>query len=73
MDRDLQEIASFLTERNGFTIIGHTIPDGDCIGSMLALYSPLRREPHEPCDGERQLRQGVLGRGLVPRAQLAAL
>ena len=41
MDKDLQEIASFLTERNGFTIIGHTIPDGDCIGSMLALYRVL--------------------------------
>ena len=38
-----------------------------------ALLRPLRREPHEQTPRQRRLRQGILGRGLEPRPQLAAL
>ena len=37
------------------------------------LLRPLRRVPDEQAARRRQLRQGVLGRGLQPRPQLAAL
>lgn len=37
----LYEIASEIRERDYFTLIGHAIPDGDCIGSLLALYYAL--------------------------------
>ena len=37
------------------------------------ILCPLRRKPHGKAYRKRQLRQGVLGRRLKPRAQLAAL
>lgn len=37
----MEEIARLLLEHDNYLIIGHAIPDGDCIGSMLALYLGL--------------------------------
>ncbi|HZK42784.1 MAG TPA: bifunctional oligoribonuclease/PAP phosphatase NrnA [Syntrophomonadaceae bacterium] len=37
----LQEIAKQLHNRDNFLLIGHSIPDGDCIGSILGLYTGL--------------------------------
>lgn len=38
---DLSYIASFLQARDGFTVIAHISPDGDTLGSSLALYGAL--------------------------------
>jgi phosphoesterase RecJ-like protein len=38
----ISEIAEQLHLTDNFIIIGHTIPDGDCIGSMLGLYWGLK-------------------------------
>ena len=38
----LAEIASALLERDNFVIAGHISPDGDCLGSQLALMWTLR-------------------------------
>ena len=38
----LAEIAEALLERNSFAVCGHVSPDGDCIGSALALAAALR-------------------------------
>ncbi len=40
---DLSYIASFLQARDGFTILCHVSPDGDTLGSALALYAALQR------------------------------
>ncbi len=37
----LKEISAQLIKNDNFLIIGHSIPDGDCIGSMLGLYMGL--------------------------------
>ena len=37
------------------------------------VFRPLRREPHQPCPGQRPVHEGVLGRGLQPCPELAAL
>jgi len=37
----IKEIAEVLLRMNDYTIVGHSIPDGDCIGSMLGLYLGL--------------------------------
>lgn len=37
----LAEIAEQLKDSDDFLIIGHSIPDGDCIGSILGLYMGL--------------------------------
>ncbi|MDD2585209.1 MAG: bifunctional oligoribonuclease/PAP phosphatase NrnA [Syntrophomonadaceae bacterium] len=39
----IAEIADQLTKRGKFTLTGHAIPDGDCIGSLLALYMFLKQ------------------------------
>ena len=39
---DLREIAGILRDRDNFVICGHVSPDGDCIGSQLALWYVLR-------------------------------
>lgn len=39
----LQEIAETLIKRDGFTIITHVSPDGDAVGSALALYRILHK------------------------------
>ncbi len=41
-NHSLQEIAAEILKRDGFTLIGHMIPDGDCIGSLLGLYMALQ-------------------------------
>jgi len=38
----LQDIWKELKKRDGFTLVGHIIPDGDCIGSLLGLYLTLK-------------------------------
>lgn len=38
----LQAIAQALSSRDDFVICGHVNPDGDCVGSQLALASALR-------------------------------
>lgn len=38
----LRSIANYLKNNNGFTIIMHIAPDGDTIGSSLALYGALK-------------------------------
>ncbi|MGR6836110.1 DHH family phosphoesterase [Syntrophomonas erecta] len=37
----LQEIAHQIGTKNKWQLIGHAIPDGDCIGSLLGLYLAL--------------------------------
>ena len=38
----LEEIAHVIREYDNFVICGHVSPDGDCVGSELALYHALR-------------------------------
>ena len=38
---ELQEIAREIRERDDYLLIGHAIPDGDCIGSIIGLYLGL--------------------------------
>lgn len=37
------KIANLLNEKDNIAIISHTMPDGDSLGSMLALYTILKR------------------------------
>ncbi len=37
----LQHIAGLIKEKDGFTVITHVSPDGDALGSSLALYAAL--------------------------------
>ncbi len=37
----LVQIAQMICDRDDFLIVGHSIPDGDCIGSLLGLYLGL--------------------------------
>ena len=39
----LAAIACALRERDHFVICGHVSPDGDCLGSQLALAAALRQ------------------------------
>lgn len=39
---DLASLAGVLLERDDFIICGHVSPDGDCVGSQLALMHALR-------------------------------
>ncbi|MFP3088741.1 bifunctional oligoribonuclease/PAP phosphatase NrnA [Treponema sp. TIM-1] len=45
------ELLAFIREGNKFLVAGHHEPDGDCVGSQLALTSALRRLGKEviPC------------------------
>lgn len=38
----LQALAEVLKQRDGFAICGHVNPDGDCVGSQLALSTALQ-------------------------------
>lgn len=38
----LSEIKKFIEENDNFAIIGHTNPDGDCVGSCLGMWYMLR-------------------------------
>ena len=44
---NITEIAEQLHISDNFIIIGHAIPDGDCIGSMLGLYWGLKAKGKE--------------------------
>jgi len=35
---ELQQIAREIRKRDDFLLVGHAIPDGDCIGSIIGLY-----------------------------------
>lgn len=39
----IESLRAFIEERDGFTLIAHTSPDGDTLGSMLALLWLLKR------------------------------
>ncbi len=39
----LKEIAEFLLKNDDFTIVGHAMPDGDCVGSVLGLSHGLKQ------------------------------
>lgn len=38
----VKEIAEQFILRDNYVLVGHAVPDGDCIGSMLALYTGLK-------------------------------
>lgn len=38
----IQEIAYQILGRDNFTLVGHAIPDGDCVGSLLGLFMGLK-------------------------------
>jgi phosphoesterase RecJ-like protein len=38
----LQQISEKLRAEDNFVLVGHAIPDGDCIGSLVGLYLGLR-------------------------------
>lgn len=35
---ELKEIAADINKRDAFLLVGHALPDGDCIGALIALY-----------------------------------
>lgn len=37
----LAQIARAIKKRDNFLLVGHSIPDGDCVGSLIALYLAL--------------------------------
>lgn len=39
----MRDLAKWLAERDDFYVFGHVAPDGDCIGSVLAIVAALRR------------------------------
>jgi phosphoesterase RecJ-like protein len=43
LNSDLEEVVAFIKTGSKFIIAGHKEPDGDCIGSQLALRSALLR------------------------------
>lgn len=45
----LKDIARVLSERDDFVICGHVSPDGDCLGSQLALMHALRSLGKRAC------------------------
>jgi len=50
----IQEIAGQLVFRDNYILVGHAAPDGDCIGSMLALYWGLNilKKQVQMCSGD---------------------
>ena len=42
-EKDLKRAAETIRASRGFVIVGHERPDGDALGSALALASTLRR------------------------------
>ena len=42
MDRTLKELAEYFQHNDGFAVVAHTSPDGDTLGSSLALFHSLR-------------------------------
>jgi len=54
-----RDVLRFIEDHSGFLILGHREPDGDCVGSELALASVLERhgrlvQPANPGPFERQ-------------------
>jgi phosphoesterase RecJ-like protein len=56
------ELLNFIREADKFLIAGHKEPDGDCIGSQLALSSVLRRlgKQAQPCSAGPFIRTEVM-------------
>jgi phosphoesterase RecJ-like protein len=42
MNNTLAEVVQAIRERDGFVLVGHLIPDGDCIGSLVAMQLALQ-------------------------------
>ena len=40
----IDRIVESIREHNTFCVVGHVRPDGDCVGSQLALTIALRNE-----------------------------
>ena len=38
--RAIESLRDYITSRDGFTVIAHISPDGDALGSTLALLGP---------------------------------
>jgi len=38
----LRRIAREIEKRDNYLLVGHSIPDGDCIGSLIGLYLGLQ-------------------------------
>ncbi len=38
---DLKQIAGYINKNDDFLLVGHSIPDGDCIGSLIGMYLGL--------------------------------
>lgn len=77
---DLAHIAAFLRERDNIVICGHVSPDGDCLGSQLALAAALRSlgktatcvlVKDEPVDGSLAFLPGIAD--CVPAAQFTGV
>ncbi len=43
----LSQVAETIREKNYFVILGHQNPDGDCLGSMVALHNLLKKMKKE--------------------------
>ena len=41
--RAIESLRDYITSRDGFTVIAHISPDGDALGSTLALLGLLRQ------------------------------
>lgn len=57
------DLIEFISRHSGFVVLGHLEPDGDCVGSELALASLLRR---------RGFSVQVLNPGPFERVEIAA-
>ena len=43
MENKLESIAEIIKEYDNYILIGHILPDGDCLGSMIALFLGLEK------------------------------
>ncbi|HMM32384.1 MAG TPA: bifunctional oligoribonuclease/PAP phosphatase NrnA, partial [Clostridia bacterium] len=49
----IEQAAEFIRKNDGYTLIAHISPDGDTLGSSLALYGilkELKKEAQVVCD-----------------------
>lgn len=47
--RSMEEVALFIKENDGFTITAHVNPEGDSVGSQIALYLLLKKLGKRAC------------------------
>jgi len=48
IQKKLDELKAYLSEPKNIVIVGHRNPDGDAIGSTLALYHYFKKKGHQP-------------------------